>query len=114
MVHRRGRSHPFLVGADLNPPLSSALVKRTEGSEGTGHRSSGDTGTQAMTPRPIVASPPALGAASRPRLATPALPSPARHRSGRTLRLHGRAMPLTAPAAGDAAPRHADLAPPRL
>uniref|UniRef100_A0A0E0AGV6 Uncharacterized protein n=1 Tax=Oryza glumipatula TaxID=40148 RepID=A0A0E0AGV6_9ORYZ len=50
MVHRRGRSHPFFVGADLNPPPSSALVKRTEGSEGTGHRSSGDAGTNRSLP----------------------------------------------------------------
>ena len=90
MVHRRGRSHPFFIGADLNPPPLSALVKRTEGSEGTGHRSSGDAGTQAVTPGPIVASPPALGAASRPRPAAPAVSSPARYRSGRTPRLHGR------------------------
>uniref|UniRef100_A0A0E0HXU2 Uncharacterized protein n=1 Tax=Oryza nivara TaxID=4536 RepID=A0A0E0HXU2_ORYNI len=50
MVHRRGRSHPFFVGADLNPSPSSALVKRTEGSESTGHRSSGDARTNRSLP----------------------------------------------------------------
>uniref|UniRef100_A0A0D3ELD4 Uncharacterized protein n=1 Tax=Oryza barthii TaxID=65489 RepID=A0A0D3ELD4_9ORYZ len=64
------------------------------------------------------APPPALGAAARPSSssaqscpATSALPSAARHRSARTPRLHGRAMPSTALAASVA---YADLAPPRL
>uniref|UniRef100_A0A0E0Q580 Uncharacterized protein n=1 Tax=Oryza rufipogon TaxID=4529 RepID=A0A0E0Q580_ORYRU len=104
MVHRRGRSHPFFVGADLNPPPSSALIKRTEGSEGTGHRSSGDAGTNRSLPACAWCCLPAA-----PRCTSSVVACPLSIWSNTAP--PWSPMPLTAPAAGDATPRRADLTP---